>query len=511
MLPDDVVAALLARHSALVRAFARSAFAKLWKLLADPDLSPREAAALAQVEFGGAFADALAIAFGELLQRSVGVAAVRALPVGSITLARRIYLHNAETAAEVVQVVRQHAAGVHQARELALRLYDGYSPAEGIRRPLEGRARAGLPKALRALTSDAMTRDSLSRLVERGQQQAGRLKSQALRAAYAQAFDAWEAGAGQDALKRRLEVAQAEKNRYFANRISQTELARAHQAQVAADLMADETIEVVQVRINPMHPKADICDLHARADLWGLGPGCYPKDQAPLPPYHPFCMCRVRSMPSLTLAGAGRVPGGEAAYLRGEGLGAAVRIMGSRDRAQAVLDGASVESVINAGKEPLYRLRRLGSAAQHPLVPAAKKAEAVSFVERALRDPRQKQPPLPLAPVSDAAAALADAFGVDLRGKSIALDHDGVIHAMKGHAKATEALRGQAPLTSDDLALFGDIFNAARLRLGNPPRTKDGTPMVEGEVAIGDWLYGFAARVRRRHVVPQTLFKRRHK
>ena len=368
MLPDDVVAALLARHSALVRAFARSAFAKLWKLLADPDLSPREAAALAQVEFGGAFAAALAIAFGELLQRSVGVAAVRALPVGRITLARRIYLHNVETAAEVVQVVRQHAAGVHQARELALRLYDGYSPADGIRRPLEGRARADLPKALRALTSDAMTRDSLSRLVERGQQQAARLKSQALRAAYAQAFDAWEAGAGQDALKRRLEIAHAEKNRYFANRISQTELARAHQAQVAADLMADETIEVVQVRINPTHPKTDICDLHARADLWGLGEGCYPKVQAPLPPYHPFCMCRVRSMPSLTLAGAKRAPGGEAAYLREQGMEAAARIMGSRDRAQAVLNGASVESVINAGKEPLYRLRRLGAVGHHPLM-----------------------------------------------------------------------------------------------------------------------------------------------
>lgn len=368
MLTDDAVDALMNRAGWLVRVLAQGALDKLWRLLADPALSPREAVQAAQVEFGGSFAEALATALGELLQTSIGVAAVRALPVGGLTLSRRLYLHNAETSAEVLQVLRQHAAGVHQARELALALYDGYNPSDGIRRPLEGRARADLPRALRELTADRIARADLAQLVERGQQQAARLKSQALRAAYAEALDAWRDGAGQEALRRRLQVAHAEKNRYFANRVSQTELARAHQAQVAADLMADETIEVVQVRINPMHPKTDICDLHARADLWGLGPGNYPKAQAPRPPYHPFCRCKLRSRPSLTGLPHRQVPGGEAVYLREQGLEQAGRIMGSRERAQRVLSGASAEAVINEGRDPLYRLARVGDPVEHPLV-----------------------------------------------------------------------------------------------------------------------------------------------
>ena len=85
---------------------------------------------------------------------------------------------------------------------------------------------------------------------------------------------------------------------------------------MAAEFIADDTIDVLEVRINPRHPRADICDVHARANLFGLGPGCYPKARTPRPPYHSFCWCRVRSRPDLQAAGAREVPGGEAACLR---------------------------------------------------------------------------------------------------------------------------------------------------------------------------------------------------
>ena len=174
-----------------------------------------------------------------------------------------------------------------------------------------------------------------------------------LRAAYSEAFEAWKDGAGQDALRRKLQIAQREKNRYFANRIAQTELARAHQARVAAEFMADETIDVLEVRINPRHPRADICDVqHARANLFGLGPGCYPKARTPRPPYHSFCWCRVRSRLDLEAVGAREVPGGEVAYLRSLSPDEAGRVMGSKARAARVMDGASVEAVTNAGKDP---------------------------------------------------------------------------------------------------------------------------------------------------------------
>ena len=290
-LSDDAADRLVRAQAALIQLLARAAFAKMWRALGeDSALSPRDAIQAAQADFGGAFARALAGAFSELLQRSVGVAEVRAMPVGDIALSQRLHRHDAQTLAEVLQAIKAHAQGVHQARELALALYDGYSPAQGPKRPLEGRSRADLPRYLRELTNDPEARQSLARVIEQGQAQAARLKSAPLRAAYTEALDAWEAGAGREALKRRLEIAQREKNRFFANRIAQTELARAHQADVAAELMADESIDVVQVRINPAHPRTDICDFHARADLFGLGPGNYPKAKAPRPPFHPHCL-----------------------------------------------------------------------------------------------------------------------------------------------------------------------------------------------------------------------------
>ena len=92
--------------------------------------------------------------------------------------------------------------------------------------------------------------------------------------------------------------------------------------------------------------------MHARANLFGLGPGCYPKARTPRPPYHSFCWCRVRSRLDLEAVGAREVPGGEVAYLRSLSPDEAGRVMGSKARAARVMDGASVEAVTNAGKDP---------------------------------------------------------------------------------------------------------------------------------------------------------------
>jgi len=356
---------------AAIDALALAAFEKMWRTLVDnPDADPQAVIKAAQAEFGGAFADALAAAFSDLLQRSIGVDEVRALPVGDISLSRHLYLHNVTTAAEVLALVREHAKGVLQARDLSLALYDGYSPEDGVQRPLEGRARAELPKALRSLTEDMQARRELTALQVRGQQQAARVKSSGLRAAYEEAFSAWQDGAGAEALQRRLEVAQREKNRFFADRIAQTELARAHQSQVAREMMDDEATTVVQVRMNPAHPRTDICDLHATADLWGLGLGCYPKEKAPVPPFHPFCWCRVRIRPSLDARDAVRAPNGDADYLRRLGEDKAAEVMGSRERAARVLGGESARSVRDEGVPMQYRLRTLRQAAEqgHALV-----------------------------------------------------------------------------------------------------------------------------------------------
>lgn len=377
----------------LIDRLAEAAFEKVWRTLVEnSDADPAEVIRAAQLEFGGAFAEALAEAFSKLLERAVGTDELRAMPVGDITLARSLYLHRVQTQAEVTALVREHAKGVHQARELSLALYDGYSPEDGIRRPLEGRARAELPKALRSLTEDPSARRTLTALQVQGQQQAARLKTKALRAAYSEALSAWERGAGLEAVQRKLDNAMREKNRFYADRIAQTELQRAHQAQVARELMDDVDTTVVQVRIDPSHPRADICDLHARADLWGLGPGNYPKERAPRPPYHPFCRCRLRSRPSLDARNATRAPMGEAAYLRALGAEQAAQVMGSAERAQRILRGEPLEAVVNEGKARAYRLARVGDVAAqgHPLLEG-----------REFRQPRPDFSPYdPAAPVT---------------------------------------------------------------------------------------------------------------
>ncbi|MBI3157606.1 MAG: hypothetical protein HYZ20_19675 [Burkholderiales bacterium] len=352
------------RAQVLIDTLAKAAFERMWRLLmANPGMSPRQAILAVQVEFGGGVAQALAQAFGILLDRSVGAALVRALPVGEITLAQRLYRHSQAVAAEVTAIVREHAKGVTQARELARRLYDGYNVDDGIRRPLEGAVRAELPKALRKLTEDPRARRELTALMTNGQQQAARLRTTALRAAYLEAFERWEQGGGQDALKRLLWVAQHEKNRYVAERIARTELHRAHQAEVAREFMGEDELEVVQVLLNPRHPVPDICDMHARADLFGLGRGCYPKAKAPRPPFHPFCRCVLRSRPDLDLTDARPQPMAAQAFIRGLPAAEAARIVGSKARLHQVLAGADPVAVWDAGVKAQYRTQRLGDGA----------------------------------------------------------------------------------------------------------------------------------------------------
>lgn len=339
----------------------------------DEGVDPRLAIAQVQKSFDGEFAGELAQAFSTVLQRSVSVGSVLAMPVGEVVLSRRLWALNGEMVNQVSGLIRQHAQGLQSAQTLARQLYDGYNPIDGVQRPLEGAARAKLPKALQALTSTPQTRESLARVLEQGQQLAARIKSETLKAGYLEAVQAWVDGEGKQALNKRLWVAQREKNRYTADRIAQTELARAHQAKVGQEFMADGSISVVQVRINPAHPVTDICDLHARADLFGLGAGCYPKAKAPRPPFHPHCACRLSSRPDL-MAGADTAErkGAVQAYLKSLPAYEAARVMGSKERLLDVMQrGKSVDAVVNAGRDPMYHLARLGGME----IPASSKAE----------------------------------------------------------------------------------------------------------------------------------------
>lgn len=357
---DESIDPLLDAQAAAIAAQAQLAMDTLLVLIAS-GIRPVQATRRVLGTFNGAFKAQLQQAFEQVLQSAVNAAQIVALPVSGLPLSARLYRQVQQTSMEVESLVKAHNKGMHDARALAIRLYDGYNPKDGIQRPIEQRSLATLPKPLRELLrADVTLKGSYEALLTEVQTAASRLKTQALKAAYTELIDKWIEGKGQESLARKLDVAFKEKTRYHANRIAQTELARAHQDKVGSELMQDDTIDVVQVVMAPKHPVTDICDYHAKANLFGLGPGCYPKAKAPKPTFHPFCRCVVRSRPDLSAVNAREVPGADVAYLRTMPLGEAARIMGSRDRLQRVLGGASIDDVLNAGINPEYHLKRLG-------------------------------------------------------------------------------------------------------------------------------------------------------
>ena len=202
--------------------------------------------------------------------------------------------------------------------------------------------------------------------------QAATIKTPGLRSAYLEAIDAMEQGMGAKALERKLDVAYQERMRYFANRIAQTELHRAWVDKQAAEIMGDDTVEVVQFKMSGTHPRTDICDLYANQDAYGLGPGLYPKEYAPKPPLHPFCRCGLISKRLISAKGAKENPAAGRQYLRSvmreASTSEAARIMGSRAKLQAVLKNASVETVVNMGRQPIYHVRMLSEPPNMPSI-----------------------------------------------------------------------------------------------------------------------------------------------
>lgn len=155
-----------------------------------------------------------------------------------------------------------------------------------------------------------------------------------------------------------------EKNRYFANRIAQTELARAWGLQNAEDAMSDSHVTALEWKMSGTHQRTDICDLFAKVDKYGLGAGVYPKEHAPNPPAHPFCRCRLVKRYGIDASMASEKEGAERAWLRNLGLNEGARVLGSRERMQSVLDGKDIAAVMNAGKDSMYQVRRVGDVVE---------------------------------------------------------------------------------------------------------------------------------------------------
>ena len=68
-----------------------------------------------------------------------------------------------------------------------------------------------------------------------------------------------------------------------ALRVFRTEINRAHILAYRNAAFEDDSIIGTKFLLSSNHRVKDICDMHARANVYGLGPGVYPRDKSPLP------------------------------------------------------------------------------------------------------------------------------------------------------------------------------------------------------------------------------------
>lgn len=85
------------------------------------------------------------------------------------------------------------------------------------------------------------------------------------------------------ALVRRSLVGKERSQRFIYERLLRTEMNRAHTEAFVSAAVGDDDIVGVQFNLSPLHPRVDICDVHAKVDLYGLGPGVYPLGAHPYP------------------------------------------------------------------------------------------------------------------------------------------------------------------------------------------------------------------------------------
>ena len=117
------------------------------------------------------------------------------------------------------------------------------------------------------------------------------------------------------------------------------------------------------------------------------------------------------------------------------GFGYNVGVASSR---AASLDGVVAERLAKATPGLARAARADGMATWHSPTPVT---AAAAFVRRSVSTPKTKQPLEVLGSISSLATQRAQALGVELSGRALALEHDGVLHTLKSHGQPSEALR----------------------------------------------------------------------
>lgn len=203
----------------------------------------------------------------------------------------------------IISTVQAQIALNKHAHETAMKLYDGYNTSDNVIRKQE------LPKYINDLAVFARRSDlpGLSKLCRQTRRKVDRLAkngapTKALKAAYSQLIDAVEKHS-EKALENAVKVAVEEKTRYTAERIARTESTRAWLDGYLKKYGDNERVVAHKWKLSSRHPVFDICDMYAKADMYGLGKGIFPKDKIPNLPVHPHCLCHLAPVYNSELKG----------------------------------------------------------------------------------------------------------------------------------------------------------------------------------------------------------------
>lgn len=209
-----------------------------------------------------------------------------------LNLSKRLHRNAYKVQRETAEVIEQSLKRGKSIREIARSIFEGYGKGGVI-------ATDKLPKhieRLRALKPPQSLNDEelarFKRTIRRTERLVQQNTTPSLRAAYSELIQAIDEGNAID-LSRAVTVAVQEKARYNAERIARTEMARAYADGQMNRYAHDDDVVALKWTLSSKHPRYDICDFYANADLYGLGKGVYPKDKFPTLPAHPHCMCRI--------------------------------------------------------------------------------------------------------------------------------------------------------------------------------------------------------------------------
>ena len=224
--------------------------------------------------------------------QSISEAMQAAWASDGLKLSKRLHKNAHKVQRETAEIIKQSLKRGKSIREIARSIFEGYGKGGVI-------ATDKLPKHIERLRSlkppQSLNDDELSRFkrtIRRTERLVRQNTMPSLRAAYSELIQAVDEGNAID-LSKAVTVAVQEKARYNAERIARTEMARAYADGQMNRYAHDDDVVALKWTLSSRHPRYDICDFYANADLYGLGKGIYPKNKFPKLPAHPHCMCRI--------------------------------------------------------------------------------------------------------------------------------------------------------------------------------------------------------------------------